>query len=279
MRSHHHRIAAGAIGAAIGAAPHAPARLVDRRRLIDRRLHRLGIGQREGVGHLRPLGGEADRRSAGAAHATASVDERIEHQVEELAAQLERTLLRAGRGFARQQRKRVGEIAAGEAEDGEEAGRQRAAVVEERVDGGGDALLVAAQPCALPERGGEVQQHVGRGVAQADIEARDIAGHAAERGAAEPPAVQDGVIARRVGAGREERLHAAARERRAAGDVGDRAARRVELHDVERARLERKIARHGHRRAGNAGRAGRERAAVAWWSGRPCRCRRACRRR
>src|SRR6516164_8178666 len=51
-------------------------------------------------------------------------------------------LLRAGRRLAREQRERVGEIGAGEPEDRHERGRQRAAVVEERVERIGDVALV-----------------------------------------------------------------------------------------------------------------------------------------
>ena len=75
----------------------------------------------------------------------ASVDERIEHQVEELAPHLEAGLLRAGGGLAGERRERVAEIGAGQSEDGDEAGRQRAAVVEEAVERIGDVELVAAQ--------------------------------------------------------------------------------------------------------------------------------------
>jgi hypothetical protein len=113
-----------------------------RRRLVDRRLRHLGIGERDVLGQLRALGRKAERRCAGASDGTAAVDERIEHQAEELAAELERAFLRAGRCLAREQRQRIGEIAAGEAEERAEVGRQRAAIVEEAVDRGGDVLLV-----------------------------------------------------------------------------------------------------------------------------------------
>ena len=69
-----------------------------------------------------------------------------------------------------------------------EGGRQRAAVVEEVVERIGDIALVLAQaagaeraraagPAGLAERGGEVQDRVGRGVAEEGGEAGgEIAG-------------------------------------------------------------------------------------------------------
>src|SRR3954467_6922223 len=81
----------------------------------------------------------------GAPGPATSVDERIEHQVEELAPHLEAGLLRAGRGLAGELRERVAEIGAGQSEDRDEAGRQRAAVVEKAVERIGDVELVAAQ--------------------------------------------------------------------------------------------------------------------------------------
>src|SRR5262249_50434316 len=59
--------------------------------------------------------------------AAAAVDERIEHQVQELIGELEADLLRIGSGFAGELAQRAGKIAAGEAEDSHEGGRQRAA--------------------------------------------------------------------------------------------------------------------------------------------------------
>ena len=78
----------------------------------------------------------------GAADAAAAIDEGIEHQVEELVGELEADLLRAGRGFAGKLVQRSGEIVAGEAEERHEGRRQRAAVVEEVVDGMADVELV-----------------------------------------------------------------------------------------------------------------------------------------
>jgi hypothetical protein len=46
------------------------------------------------------FGREAERGVIGAAGAAAAIDEGIEHQVQELVAELEPDLLRAGRGFA-----------------------------------------------------------------------------------------------------------------------------------------------------------------------------------
>ena len=115
MAADHRRIADGAVAAAIAAAPHAPALLEGRR--LRRRLEQLGVGERDVVGQLFALGRKAERRAAGPRDAVAAVDERIEHDAEELVGQLERRLLRAGRGFAGEQRERVAEIAAGEPEE------------------------------------------------------------------------------------------------------------------------------------------------------------------
>ena len=98
-------------------------------------------------------GAKRERGPAGAGGAAAAIDEGIEHQPEELVGHLERDLLAAGRGFAGELAQRIAEIAAGEAEDRHEAGRQRAAVVEEVVERAGDVLLVGAQ-AAGPERVG-----------------------------------------------------------------------------------------------------------------------------
>jgi len=94
-----------------------------------------------------------------------------------LIGQLKRRLLRAGRRFAGELRERVAEIDAGEPEDIRERGRQRAAVVEECVDRVGDVALVDAKGAGArrvrsaewgqrAERGGEIEDHIGRGVAQ-----------------------------------------------------------------------------------------------------------------
>src|SRR5262249_61337782 len=101
----------------------------------------------------------------GARGAAPAVDERTGQVAEDLIGEWKRRLLTAGRGLARDQRQRVGEVAAGESEDADEAGRQRAAVVEETVERGGDVLLIDAQAGAA-EPGGEIQDHVGRGVAE-----------------------------------------------------------------------------------------------------------------
>jgi len=74
---------------------------------------------------------------------------------------LKRRLLAAGRGFAREQRQRVGEVAAGEIEDRKEVCWQRPAVVEEIVDRIGNVLLVLIERDARAECGSEVQNHIG----------------------------------------------------------------------------------------------------------------------
>ena len=57
-----------------------------------RRLHHLRIGERDVVGQQLALGREAERRAARAADAAPAIDERIEHQAEELVHQLEARL-------------------------------------------------------------------------------------------------------------------------------------------------------------------------------------------
>ena len=99
MAADHGEIAGGAVAAAIGATPHRPARLIDRRRHSWCFQHR-GIGQCDLGRHVVALGRKAKRRVIGAADAAAPIDEGIEHQVEELVGELEGDLLRAGRGFA-----------------------------------------------------------------------------------------------------------------------------------------------------------------------------------
>ncbi len=141
-------VAAGLVAAAVGATPHRPARLIDRRRLGRRFQHRgVGVGDigRHGVA----LGCKAERGVIGAADPAAAIDEGIEHQIEELVGELESNLLRAGRGFAGKLIQATGEIAAGEAEQRHESRRQRAAIVEEAIDSARGTLLVLAQPYGL----------------------------------------------------------------------------------------------------------------------------------
>src|SRR5262245_29362465 len=96
-----------------------------------------------------------------------SIDEGIEHDAEKLSGELEAHLLRPGRRLAREECERIGEIGAGETEDGEEVGWQRAAIVEEGVERVGDVALVDAERAGeLAERSGQVQNRVGRGIAQ-----------------------------------------------------------------------------------------------------------------
>src|SRR5207244_8946572 len=69
-------IAAGLVGCAEGAAPRGPALLEARgSRLVDRSLHHLGVGERDVVWQIRPLGRKAERRPSRAADAAAAIDE------------------------------------------------------------------------------------------------------------------------------------------------------------------------------------------------------------
>src|SRR4029077_11984571 len=125
----------------IGTAPYAPA-LLERYGLGDRRAQHLGVGKRDVLRQRLALGRERARLSKGAADTAAPIDERIEHQREELAHQLERALLRAGRGFAGKQRESIGQITARELEQSEKPGWHHAAAVHQRVDRIRDRLLV-----------------------------------------------------------------------------------------------------------------------------------------
>jgi hypothetical protein len=78
----------------------------------------------------------------GATDSAAAIDEGIEHQVDELVAELETDLLRAGCGFARKLIQATGEIAAGEAEQRQESRRQV-------IDSARGTLLVLAEPYGL----------------------------------------------------------------------------------------------------------------------------------
>src|SRR4030095_6707091 len=102
-----------------------------------------------------------------ATDASAAVDERIEHDAEELGHELERALLRAGGDLAREPRQRIGEIAAGQAEYARAARRQSDTAVEEMVDRPRDVLLILIEGSAHAEScRREVEQHVGRRVAE-----------------------------------------------------------------------------------------------------------------
>jgi hypothetical protein len=78
----------------------------------------------------------------GATDSAAAIDEGIEHQVDELVAELETDLLRAGCGFARKLIQATGEIAAGGAEQRHESRRQV-------IDSARGTLLVLAEPYGL----------------------------------------------------------------------------------------------------------------------------------
>ena len=94
----------------------------------------------------------------------------------------------------------------------------------------------------------EIEKDVVGVVAQAGLEAgrnterierAEGAADAAGRG-------QDGVLLRHIIAGEERRARAAV-QRRGAGHIGKRRRRGIELHQIQRAGLEREIAGHGHR--------------------------------
>src|SRR5215831_7051835 len=90
-------IATGVVAAAVGAAPRGPPRLIDRRQRRSRLLEHRGISERNRGRHGLALGRKtecrsprfalarkAKRRLVGAANPATAIDERIEHQAEEL---------------------------------------------------------------------------------------------------------------------------------------------------------------------------------------------------
>ena len=83
----------------------------------------------------------------GGAHddACTIVDERVDHEGEELGHELEGALLGAGSCLARQMGKRSVEVAATEPKQADKVRRQLTAGVEEIVERGRDLLLVAAE--------------------------------------------------------------------------------------------------------------------------------------
>ena len=124
----------------------------------------------------------------GAADPAAPIDEGIEHQVEELVAELEADLLRAGCGLTVELIQGTGEIAAREAEQRHESRRQRAAAVEEVLDRSADIDMVDGEGRRrrlprhrrLPQRGNELSEQVEHrgiaGIAQARAKAGGQAG-------------------------------------------------------------------------------------------------------
>ncbi len=116
MAADYGKVAAGAVVAAIGAAPRGPARLVDRWQGLLRCLEHRGIGERDLRRRVVALGREAERGATSTGHAAAAVDEGIEHQPKELIGELERRLLATGGGFAGKLVQGAGQIVAGEAE-------------------------------------------------------------------------------------------------------------------------------------------------------------------
>src|SRR5262249_52467201 len=144
------------------------------------------------------------------------------------------------------------EIAVGEIEQREETGGQRAAVVEEGVDRIGHRLLVLVERRTVAERSREVEEYVRGRVAQSRGKVwwgyrNGIEGSAAEAASC----VQDVVALPRVAAGCEHGLHGAGE--RCGAHIGNRGGRGVDLHEVDRARLEREIAGYGHRTSGADG--------------------------
>src|SRR5262245_40802765 len=79
----HRGVAGDAAAAAETAAPRGPA-LLEARLFHRRSLEHLGIGERDVVGQRLALWRKAQRRPIRTADAAAAVDERIEHEAEEL---------------------------------------------------------------------------------------------------------------------------------------------------------------------------------------------------
>ena len=193
------------------------------------------------------------------------------------------TRLRAGRGFARKLVQGAGQIAAGQAEQRHEARRQPAAIVEEVVDRIADIELIDGQgrcggPAAVPawrrrrwprrwnELGGQVEHRSVAAIAQARLEVGRQAdgGECVECAGAPSGGGQNGVAALDKAARREVGLDGASK-RGCAAHISGRGGRGIDLHDVERAGLEREIARDRHRaRRVLSGRARRCRQLLIW---------------
>jgi hypothetical protein len=227
------------------------------------------------------LGREAERGVIGAADAAAAIDEGIEHQVEELVAELETDLLRAGRGFAGKLVQGSGEIGAGQPIERHECWRQRAAVVEEVVNRAAGVDLVAGEGgWRVLRRVGRVLRRNGqpryrrqrpyrplRGKHTTGNELRpqvefyaiveiiepgpQVAWQAKGLEIFEParaPVVggQNGVAAREIDA-REENGRDVAVQRGGAAHIDARSRPRVHLHDIKSIALNGEIAGDGHR--------------------------------
>ena len=121
-----------------------------RLRLAVPRRHR-GIGLRRfiigaGVAERPALLRKTRRAAVGAPCAEMPVVERVEQHVHELIAGIERRLRRVRARLAGKLRQPVTKRVPAQPHQRDEAGRQCAAIVEERIDRGGDVALVSVQP-------------------------------------------------------------------------------------------------------------------------------------
>jgi hypothetical protein len=202
----------------------------------------------------------------GAADPAAAINEWIEHQVEELVAELETDLLRAACGFAVELIERSGQIAAGEAEQRHES-RQRAAVVEEGLDRIADLDMVDGEgrrrwlpwhrrlACCGNELCEQVEDRGITGIAQARAKASGQAGggESVERAGAPIAGCQNGEAVSEITAWREVGVHSAGKGGGAAHICGG-SVRWIDLHDIKGSGLEREIG--GRESAGDRHRAG-----------------------
>jgi hypothetical protein len=147
------RISICLVDAAICCAPHAPG-LVDWPGLVHRHAQHFRVGKRDVLRERLTLGRE--RSSVAAANAGTAIDKGIKHQCQELAAELERSLLSACGDLSGEQRERICKIGTGQVVELQESRGQRSAVVEEIVDRRGNRCLVLREPCVKPERGSQV---------------------------------------------------------------------------------------------------------------------------
>ena len=198
-----------------------------------RRLEHAVVSERDIRRETRRLIRRKAQRAA-TGRAGAAVDEWIEHQRQELIHRFECGGLGVNRRFAVELVQRIGQRRPGEPEHGRKIRRQRAAVVEEIVQRGGDVVLIDGEIAAQTEDCREVQDHVGRGVAQVGLEIRRTGDDARERRAAEAARLQNVVAPwHHIGAGREKCLHRAG-ERSGAGYRRSKCGgRRVELHQID----------------------------------------------
>ena len=158
---------------------------------------------------------------------------------------IKRRLFRARGGFSGYLRQRIRKLRTRQAEDAEKAALQGATGIEGMVDSGRNALLIAAKAGPAAEVGRQVQENVGRAVAQRTRESRREALQATERRTVETRGGMQDVIAMvALGAADDPHLHRAT-ERCRATDIGVARVRARDLDEIKRRCGKREIAGDG----------------------------------